>query len=85
MPLPSCPTCATPPHFERRPRRAGHAERLACPRCTHATPWLFAGPNGEHRPELLRRWTGVTGPSLDHTRAVVARGRAQSSVAADHA
>ena len=49
-------SCGEVAKFERRPKRAGYSERIVCPGCGKATVWKYAGPNGMHRPELIRAW-----------------------------
>ena len=45
----------------RKAGRRGYAERVACQACGAATPWEHGGSNGEHRPELARKWALLDG------------------------
>jgi hypothetical protein len=51
--------CGAQARWDRRPTRAWYRERIKYPECGLATVFSYAGPNGEHRPELLGLWDQV--------------------------
>lgn len=57
--IPLC-SCGGSARFDRRPTRVWYRERIVCASCGQATRYSYAGPNGEHRPELLGLWDQVT-------------------------